>query len=227
MFHKHKEGDGFLPESPSPVGRDELLTLAIKLLEELSSLEGGDVWASIPFADAEGDITLYDREVVGSAIRGLKAIGTIPAPPKIVFDLLTDRNEKNRAKWDEGLIEYKVVEIVSDEVIVTKAQYAAPFPVHNREFLQLRSLRFDPSTGSYFVIHSSINYSQEPVGKGCVRAYSVSAYFIRPSPTNPEHTQLTLLAQVDPKGNVPGFVVNLGKGKGAQALQTIRKVLSK
>eukprot|EP01112_Ceratiomyxa_fruticulosa_P022973 TRINITY_DN859_c0_g1_i2.p1 TRINITY_DN859_c0_g1~~TRINITY_DN859_c0_g1_i2.p1 ORF type:complete len:230 (-),score=36.43 TRINITY_DN859_c0_g1_i2:144-833(-) len=225
--HKDKDNEGFLPECPTPTSQEEILALAAKLLEELSSLEFGDCWISVPFEDAGGDIVLFDRSVETSSIRGLKAVGTVPAPQKAVFDLLTDTNTKNRVVWDEGLLEYKVVNVLGENVMITKTQYSAPFPVHNREFLQLRTHKFDPSTNSYYVIHSSINYPVEPVSKGCVRAFSVSCYSIRPRPDNPEHTILTLLAQVDPKGNVPGFVVNLGKGKGAQAIQTIRKVFSK
>jgi len=225
---KDKEHEGFLPECPTPANKEEILALAIKLLEEFASIEFGEFWVSIPFEDIDGgDTVLFDRTVEGSSIKGLKALGSIKAPPKAVFDLLTDTSTKNRQVWDEGLLEYKVVNVLSENVLITKTVYSAPFPVHNRDFLQVRTSRFDPSTGSYFVIHSSINYSAEPVSKGCVRAFSLSCYAIRPKVDNPEHTVLTLSAQVDPKGNVPGFVVNLGKGKGAQAIQTIRKVFSR
>jgi len=221
MFSSKKSDDGILPEAPTAHSKEELIVVAEKLLTTLVAIEVEDTWTPVHFNDKEGDIILFDREIKGNPIRGLKAIGTIMATSQRVFEVLWDADLARRKKWDVGVMRYDVIETASPDVQVVQSSFDAPFPVKSREFLQVRMYKED--NGTYYVMHYSINFPGVPVGKDCVRAFAVSGYLIRPVPGHPDQTQLTLLAQVDPKGNVPGFVVNLGKGKGAEAIQNIRK----
>eukprot|EP01113_Clastostelium_recurvatum_P027517 TRINITY_DN331_c0_g1_i1.p2 TRINITY_DN331_c0_g1~~TRINITY_DN331_c0_g1_i1.p2 ORF type:complete len:227 (+),score=76.17 TRINITY_DN331_c0_g1_i1:742-1422(+) len=226
MFsRKSKDKDtGHLDECPTAANKEELVTLAKELLEKAHTIETAE-WTPVAFHDKEGDIVLFEREVKDSPTSGLKAIGTIPAPPAEVFAMLWDTDVEGRKKWDVGLSEYKLVTDSADpNVQLYQSRFDTPFPVKNREFLQVRV--YKEVNGEYFVMHHSINYDAA-VGKDAVRAFSISIYVLRPVEGNPNATKLVLLAQVDPKGNIPSFVVSLGKSKGAEALQNIRKRFQK
>ncbi|XP_063288270.1 START domain-containing protein 10-like [Pelobates fuscus] len=163
---------------------------------------------------SEGWVSSYSKGGIGvwmkppsdktSLIHTCKGCMTFPdVSADTVYDVLHDI--EYRKKWDVNVIETHDIALLSANADVGYYSWKCPKPLKNRDVVTLRSwLLLDDC---YMIINFSVKHSSYPPRKDLVRAVSLLAgYLIKI--TGPNSCILTYLAQVDPRGSLPKWVVN-------------------
>ncbi|XP_063793174.1 START domain-containing protein 10-like [Pseudophryne corroboree] len=120
-----------------------------------------------------------------------------------VYDVLHDT--EYRRKWDVNMLETKDIAQLSVNADVGYYSWKCPKPLKNRDVVTLRSWLVMPDC--YMIINFSVKHNLYPPRRDLVRAVSLLAgYLIKIS--DPKSCTLVYLAQVDPRGSLPKWVVN-------------------
>uniref|UniRef100_A0A8C5CT84 START domain-containing protein 10 n=1 Tax=Gadus morhua TaxID=8049 RepID=A0A8C5CT84_GADMO len=120
-----------------------------------------------------------------------------------MYDVLHDT--EYRRKWDSSVIETFDIGRLTVNTDVGYYSWKCPKPLRNRDVVTLRS--WLPIGKDYIIMNYSVKHSKYPPKKDMVRAISVqTGYMIQHQ--GPNHCVLTYLAQVDPRGSLPKWVVN-------------------
>lgn len=120
-----------------------------------------------------------------------------------MYDVLHDNDY--RKKWDVGAIDSHDIARLTVNADVGYYSWKCPKPLKNRDVVTLRSwLIMDHE---YMIINYSVKHPDYAPRKDLVRAVSLMAGYLVKS-TGEKSCTLTYLAQVDPKGSLPKWVVN-------------------
>eukprot|EP00276_Gloeochaete_wittrockiana_P014110 CAMPEP_0184332340 /NCGR_PEP_ID=MMETSP1089-20130417/1521_1 /TAXON_ID=38269 ORGANISM="Gloeochaete wittrockiana, Strain SAG46.84" /NCGR_SAMPLE_ID=MMETSP1089 /ASSEMBLY_ACC=CAM_ASM_000445 /LENGTH=218 /DNA_ID=CAMNT_0026655661 /DNA_START=48 /DNA_END=704 /DNA_ORIENTATION=+ len=171
-----------------------------------------------------------DAEVTESGIYCVKTAAAFSSPAETVFNFIWDL--KNRKKFDEYVKDVKQIEVLSglSEPIryseILHQSFSMPFPLSNRDFVTIRAYKFEDN--SWTTTARSVVHPAVPEDANFVRGdIVVDGFQVSPSPENPNHSYVRYVAQVDPKGSIPAFAVNLANRKVPQVLATLRDVISR
>jgi len=219
-------------ELPTPSQIEEYEKIAKEAKEGLLKLvKGGEEegWIVLDFSstleDGHQDILLWENTKIVDVAGVVRATGLIKASPQEVFNIIAVFTFEERKKFDKELADFSVVKDVSSNIKVLRTLMNAPSPLAQREFITLSSWDFTPDIGGvYFGV--SVNYPYK-TPSSIVRGVAKAMWLIVPVPGQPNQCMLTRMGQIDPKGMVPTFMVNLGKTKPANDIIEIRKILNK
>ncbi|TRY58078.1 hypothetical protein DNTS_022719 [Danionella cerebrum] len=124
-------------------------------------------------------------------------------PAETVYDVLHDI--EYRRKWDMNVIETFDIGKLTVNADVGYYSWKCPKPLKNRDVITLRS--WLPMGNDYIIMNYSVKHPKFPPRKDLVRAVSIqTGYLIQK--TGESSCILTYLAQVDPRGSLPKWVVN-------------------
>uniref|UniRef100_A0A8C1X4J3 START domain-containing protein 10 n=1 Tax=Cyprinus carpio TaxID=7962 RepID=A0A8C1X4J3_CYPCA len=124
-------------------------------------------------------------------------------PAETMYDVLHDI--EYRRKWDVNVIETFDIGKLTVNADVGYYSWKCPKPLKNRDVITLRS--WLPMGNDYIIMNYSVKHAKYPPKKDLVRAVSIqTGYLIQH--TGPNSCTLTYLAQVDPRGSLPRWVVN-------------------
>ncbi|KAL2096272.1 hypothetical protein ACEWY4_008420 [Coilia grayii] len=134
-----------------------------------------------------------------------------------MYDVLHDIDY--RMKWDNNVIETFDIAKLTVNADVGYYSWKCPKPLKNRDVVALRS--WLPVEDGYIIMNYSVKHPEFPAKKDLVRAVSIqTGYFIQS--LGPSSCTLTYLAQVDPKGSLPKWVVN--KSSQLLAPMTMKRI---
>ena len=145
----------------------------------------------------------------------VKSEGILPCSAEKAYDLLLNAKLKTQKKWDPALLKCQVVRTISPTAHLMYYVYGAPFPVKSRDF---SILRFSMEEDHRYVIWATSVMDEEiPVSSKYIRGeVSISGYFLEVLTEN--MCKITTVNNIDPKGWIPKFVVNLTKAKPLEKL---------
>lgn len=219
------------PDVPTPVTKEEFQQLAEKKLAEfLALLDINNGWSLVDFSsEAHPDLRLWEKIVDESAIHCVRASLTMPFPPHVVRASLASRDVNEIKQWDPDCLEIKVQEIDTNLEVMVQT-FWAPFPLQNREFLVIRYFSTTPSEDGEIinVVGCSINWKSFPLSDSMVRAIlPVGGWQITPIRGNENQCLVSRVLQVNPKGLIPAFIVNMFKHKAALAMASLKECLDR
>ncbi|EMP27293.1 PCTP-like protein, partial [Chelonia mydas] len=120
-----------------------------------------------------------------------------------LYDVLHDI--EYRKKWDTNVIETFDIGKLTVNSDVGYYAWKCPKPLKNRDVITLRS--WLPTGADYIIMNYSVKHPKYPPRKDLVRAVSIqTGYLIQGR--GAKSCSITYLAQVDPKGSLPKWVVN-------------------
>eukprot|EP01017_Pseudomicrothorax_dubius_P025837 TRINITY_DN2832_c0_g1_i2.p1 TRINITY_DN2832_c0_g1~~TRINITY_DN2832_c0_g1_i2.p1 ORF type:complete len:237 (-),score=29.42 TRINITY_DN2832_c0_g1_i2:142-852(-) len=163
---------------------------------------------------ANETIKVWKKKIADSPVVLVKAFATLrEVSPNKVYRAIFDVEE--RGKWETLLYDMRVFEKIDENTDMLYSAVRTPFPITDRDFCQLRTFAENyPRENSYAIHFTSTTHPLCPPLKNRVRAETViSGYVIQPSLTFTNSTDLTIIAQTDPKGNIPTPIVNHFAGK--------------
>ncbi|XP_060799401.1 START domain-containing protein 10 [Neoarius graeffei] len=120
-----------------------------------------------------------------------------------MYDVLHDIDY--RRKWDLNVIETFDIGKLTANADVGYYSWKCPKPLKNRDVITLRS--WLPIGSDYIIMNYSVKHQNYPPKKELVRAVSIQTGYLIQS-NGPSSCTLTYLAQVDPRGSLPKWVVN-------------------
>ncbi|NXK89554.1 STA10 protein, partial [Formicarius rufipectus] len=120
-----------------------------------------------------------------------------------LYDVLHDI--EYRKKWDTNVIETFDIGRLTANSDVGYYAWRCPKPLKNRDVVTLRS--WLPMGSDYIIMNYSVKHPKYPPRKDMVRAVSIQTGYLIEG-TGAKSCTITYLAQVDPKGSLPKWVVN-------------------
>jgi hypothetical protein len=230
------------PVLPEPKTAEEYRKLCSETLEKILKLaepldddgtaladldDGG--WEEIQVTgDRNGDTRLFSRAPEeGQGTHLLKTTGTVACSPEALFHAVSSTDVEERRRWEKDLLEFRIVEEVSKDIQVLYTSYRAPSPVASRDFVAVKARKRLVVRGEPRIISfgTSISHPSCPLTPNYVRAVATSAFIISKVPGDPSRCHCIRITQVDPKGSIPGFVINLSKQKAAAAFSILRAAI--
>ncbi|XP_040525328.1 START domain-containing protein 10-like isoform X2 [Gallus gallus] len=140
----------------------------------------------------------------GCAVHQLKCrIDAPDVPAETMYDVLHD--SEYRREWDSNVIDTHDIAQVAVNADVGYYAWRCPKPLKNRDVVMLRAWQVED--GYHTIINFSVKHPKYPPRKDLVRAVCLLTGYLVHS-TGPNSCSLTYLAQVDPKGSLPKWVVN-------------------
>ena len=146
------------------------------------------------------------QKVAADGKQIIRSIGTINHTPEEVCAFIWDNSQKQR--WDGMLAESTVVKNFNEKFKILYERFTAPWPVSHRDFVFACKI-IDREDGILLVAKSMD--AGVPEKSGVVRGeVTTSGFYLKRADAGA--TLVTYLVSVDPKGMLPGFIVNqLGK----------------
>eukprot|EP01103_Thecamoeba_quadrilineata_P005016 TRINITY_DN14871_c0_g1_i1.p1 TRINITY_DN14871_c0_g1~~TRINITY_DN14871_c0_g1_i1.p1 ORF type:complete len:249 (-),score=49.08 TRINITY_DN14871_c0_g1_i1:131-838(-) len=214
------------PELPSPKTPEEYNHLIEEKGELMYSIIEDPRWTKIDFLEDDGsvsDVELSDLVFENNPLTFVRTRITYKISAERIFKLVQSKELEEIKLFDKDMTSMRILEDVSENLVVLFTTYEAPFPVATREFLVLRGGKKD-AKGNYVSINTSIQYQDVPEEAGNVRGVlNVGGWII--TPLDADSCRCTRVAQVDPKGWIPPFVVNLFKQKAAEGMVDIKRLI--
>jgi len=212
-----------LPGLPSPTSREEF----DKLNEEAFNLINGWItgtqsegWA--PILPVEEGIELFEKETSESGVHIIKCRGVICSVTcEELFELHWSTGLEERKRIAEDLLESKVLQKFSDTMKLTYSAWQSPVGVANRDFVSLRCHKKFPD-GSILMYGIGVNSKDQPMKEGFVRGVNKQGLKFVPHKTDPTKCLLITVDYLDPKGWVPGMIVNMFKRKPCERILRLR-----
>ncbi|XP_031550951.1 START domain-containing protein 10-like [Actinia tenebrosa] len=148
-------------------------------------------------------IKVFSKFTEGTSVKMMKVVTQFSdVPSMVLYDVLHD--PEYRRHWDENMIEsYELCKLDGNNDI---GYYSVkcPAPMKNRDFVTQRSWCCKPE--EFLIINHTVHHKAAQLKKGFVRGDSIlTGYYVK-ARTN--GCSLTYVAQVDPKGILPKWVVN-------------------
>lgn len=168
----------------------------------LSFLASAEDWFHVSTRDG---IEIFAKKNSDSPIRSLRAEGIVNGKIEDLVAIL--RNVEGTKDWVPNLIERSYVKNISDEEAILYDVSDLPWPVTDRDMVVHHKLSISDDRKSLVLNFKSVDHPDKPLSKDFVRAVITQGQLLFTPKGNKTFVRLTI--QVDPKGSIPKFVVNL------------------
>ncbi|XP_034024081.1 START domain-containing protein 10 [Thalassophryne amazonica] len=154
---------------------------------------------------SKGGIMVWTQKLeAGNSVHKIKCqLVCKDVSAETVYDMLHDI--EYRKKWDKNVIETFDIGKLTVNADVGYYSWSCPKPLLDRDVVTLRS--WLPMGKDYIIMNYSVKHAKYPPKKGVVRAVSLQTGYLIQS-QGPKTSNLTYMAQVDPRGSLPKWVVN-------------------
>jgi len=207
---------------------NDCIRIAEATLQKLFEAEAAIDWKPISYEDPGfqglNDVHLLERDLEGSPVRAGLATGTLPVDPQTIFDKVWAYDVEWTKKIDPHLVLFVKILEVNDDVQLVRIRAAAIRPVSNREFICVRCRKV--INNIRYIYSVSVNYPQGDADSdpNSVRGVmQLNGFIFRPVEGNPNHVFLKRIVQIDPKGSVPLWIVDMMKRKAADFVVKLRE----
>ena len=183
--------------------------------------------------DEEDGIRMFRRDVPGSDIVALRGEGFVAAPIGRVASVLVDR--KRSTEWIDRLVKTKLLRQISETESIEWDHIKTPAPLKDRDFVFKSVISTDPGQKRVSFNYYSVTDPLAPETDDYVRGTFKAGKFELTMATrkNPDGsiTKGTIVnaeVEVDPRGSVPKFIVNMvQKSWPHTTLMALRKQVAK
>jgi hypothetical protein len=169
----------------------------------------------------EAGISVSRKAIPGSSFVALRGEGDVNGSLLAVADVLVD--VAHEQEWIADIKEARVLRHVTDTEYILYSHLGTPPTLTDREFVADVKLTIDPSKQSLRIDMRSVDDPAAP-STSYVRGFlSESSFRLQANPDG-KTTHVVAEIHADPKGNLPGWVVNFfQKNWGFRTLQSLRK----
>ncbi len=183
--------------------------------------------------DEEDGIKMFRHDVAGSSIVALRGQGFVAAPITRVASVLIDR--KRSIEWIDRLVKTKLLRQVSETESIEWDHIKTPSPLKDRDFVFKSAISTDPAKKKVTFSYHSVTDPLAPETDDYVRGSFKGGKFeltmatrANKDGTKTKGTIVNAEVQVDPRGSVPKFIVNMvQKSWPHRTLTALRKQVAK
>lgn len=172
------------------------------LLPPANGAEKKPAWEKV--AKKKG-VTVFNREVTGSDLREVKAVGVVNFPAERVYKVVSDVD--NYVNYMPYLTKVEVLQR-TEKSVVAYHQFDAPL-VDARDYTLKLTWTEDPAKGRYKRSWRTANAKGPGPKKGFVRVDLCNGSWTVQS-IGPNKSRVTYWLHTDPGGSVPTWIANKG-----------------
>jgi hypothetical protein len=159
----------------------------------------------------EDGIRSYLGVIPGAPLLAFKGEATLDRDLVTVMGVLLDSDRVG--EWIARIKDSKVVDWVADPYeYLQYTRFDAPWPVTDRIFLTRVRLEVDSETLRaviYYLSGDDSNMADYGISeKGAIRGSAAGSYYIVEPVPGRNQTRLTAVSIADPKGSIPGWLIN-------------------
>jgi hypothetical protein len=182
----------------------------------LSLIASDDGWTELSPEDG----VLRSQRSFSDGRQIVRGIGIFDFPPTEIKDFLLDI--PNKKLLDDRLEEGFILLQFDSTLMVIYERYAAPWPVSPRDFVYAQKVM--EREDGIFIVAKSVEMGV-PEREGVVRGEVIaSGFYLRK--VEERKTEVSYLACADPKGLLPGFVVDMFAQKQTSSVVRIREAMN-
>jgi hypothetical protein len=162
----------------------------------------------------KADIRVWQRPVEGTSLVEFRAEGTVEAGLPRVTQVMADTPRK--AEWMPHL---RLAKLLRETAPTDRLEYqrtSAPWPVKDRDFVFQVRVTTDSGAKTLSIRMDSIEDPLMPEQRGAVRGSMTGGLEL--AAEGAERTRVTLEVRADPRGRLPGWIVNLFQRQWPRAL---------
>jgi hypothetical protein len=183
------------------VGRFAVTAVALLVI---ASGAHADDWKAV---ETTHGIEIYRRAVAGSDMVAMKGVGVVDAPLWKIASILLDT--RRAPEWADSLKESRVVRRLGPDEYVEYNHIGLPFIIKDRDFVSDVQIEVDAASRTFALVYRPYHASPLALETHNVRGEILAGRFEAVSIAPGRTTRLTAELQTDPKGSLPGWLVNL------------------
>ncbi len=163
---------------------------------------------------------LEERTLSNSRFKAYRTTGLLHnVDIEKITEFTYDPDFKEKKEVTPDLIHQRNLKLVSNTIHTCLTHYATPFAISNREFVAIRAIRYNEDDSRLIVIQS-VNVESVPVTEGFVRGVSKCAILL--TPIDDVTVKMVNINHIDPKGYIPGFVVNMFRDRQLKTFENLQ-----
>lgn len=179
-----------------------------------------DKWKLI---DERNGIKTYEKIKSDSGLVAFRGEILIPASLKKIATVLDD--DQLQKEWVDSLVEMREISRKNEFEHIQYNQTKVPWPFQNREFVFRVIARANMNPPTLLIHMKSINDTSVPNADGVVRGEIINSYYYLKEIKGLTATKMIVEMEVDPKGAIPLWLVNLSqKNWPHNTLQAVKKI---
>ena len=180
-----------------------------------------DSWEYLHTKDG---VEVFKRQVDDSGLIAVKAKATFPYSRKVVLSLMIDHEKRHL--WVDRLASINRIKIYDGKLdAVSYYKVDLPWPVTDRDFVVRTRIWYDKESDTVHSVTGSVE-NAHPEKPDFVRAHSHQST-VSLKKVAAGRTAIEFIARVDPRGNLPHWLVNYLQTKWAHVtLSRLRQALS-
>jgi hypothetical protein len=176
--------------------------------------------------DDENGIRTYERMTSANGLVAFRGEVIIHAPLKKVATVLV--HQPHQKEWVHAYVKGSNVVEINDLEYIQYSETKVPWPFQNRDFVFRAKAKIDTNPATMLISMKSEEHPLAPAKEGIVRGEIVNSYYYLKERVGGKNTKLVVEMEVDPKGEIPLWLVNLSqKGWPHNTLLGIRKMSMK
>ncbi len=207
---------------PTPTTMEEYELFSKEALDMVTStVSPSEGWTTL---SNNNGVNIQEKPVDGSDITTVKISITLKnvSLEEIIKCIHSPTFDERKQLYDK-LIDHKVTKQVTPDIVVTRSRFSTPFPVTDREFLTMRSIRRFDDGSCVIAVRSLNDIGVQFDEENFVRAIGRSDIYIFPvKGTN--DVGIIDVSHVNPMGWIPNFVINSYKEEAANYLIKMQEV---
>jgi hypothetical protein len=198
-----------------------LLAQSVHSSEKAVVVEGFSKNQNWEKSHSDNGLDVFTAKMPNSKLVGFKLTGIVSA--NIQPLMATLRNVENSPVWTPELIQKTTIQNISDNEAITYSLNNLPWPISDRDFILHNKLFLSHDQKLLFVVSKSVKHKNYPETDGIVRAWiHYSNIGLRPVDSKKTYVEWTLF--VDPKGNLPAWLVNFYQSRFPIKFFTMAKI---
>jgi hypothetical protein len=164
-------------------------------------LASAETWEEI---DNQDGIQVFRMKLPGSPLHAFRGKAVVSAPLDKVIWVLSDN--QHRTEWVDRLVKSIVLERRGDYESILYQHYSTPPGASDRDFVYRAKAR-SREDGTAVLDIASVSHPQAPPTVGVRGELTKCSYILTPQGKNKTHVDVMVMT--DPKGNLPGWLINL------------------
>ncbi len=147
----------------------------------------------------------------------------IPAPLKKVATILVE--DALQKDWVDSYVESKTISVKSELESIEYNQTKVPWPFQNRDFVFRVFAKVNAQPATMLITMKSVEDPSMPPVSGVVRGEIIHSYYYLKEMAGLRATKMVVEMEVDPKGAIPLWLVNISqKGWPHNTLSSLKKL---
>ncbi|EME29036.1 hypothetical protein Gasu_36040 isoform 1 [Galdieria sulphuraria] len=208
------DGNGMMP----CLETSKVVQVASEVLQDTVELAFGKEEGNWEFLKVKNNIRIC-RKKTGS-LHTFRGVGKVSYPLEQILPVATC--VESRPSWDPLCKEGKLIRKIDNTYSLVWWSFHGVLVISDRDFCLALAVKEISEDGTVCISTRSVEDASCPSFSGYVRGYAnVAGILLKPC-ENSQDTLVTYIGNVDPKGMLPHWAVNIGGEKGAMCIHYLQ-----